>query len=129
MTDSLVQRTHQHTQRVICGIGWNEGGKLFVRDPETGGELYTQIIEVLDPIQRFVLRTDATTLGAAERTDYRLCTEENGTRLTIINTGYTVLGTTERNTSMEQNSIGFGMMLENIQAYIEGRSLPYPWGF
>lgn len=106
-----------------------EGGKLFVRDPETGDELYTQIIEVLDPIQRFVLRTDAATLGAAERTDYRLRAEENGTRLTIINTGYTVLGETERDTSMEQNSIGFGMMLENIQAYLEEQPLPYPWGF
>ncbi|XSG76695.1 SRPBCC domain-containing protein [Herpetosiphon llansteffanensis] len=105
------------------------GGKLFVRDPETGGELYTQIIELIDPIQRFVLRTDANTLGAAERTDYRLNAEANGTRLTIINTGYTLLDPSQRDTSMEQNSVGFGMMLENIQAYLEQRSLPYPWGF
>ena len=30
---------------------------------------------------------------------------------------------------MEQNAFGFGMMLENLQAHIEGKSLPYPGGF
>lgn len=30
---------------------------------------------------------------------------------------------------MEENTIGFGMMLENLLAYIEDRSLPVPGGF
>lgn len=30
---------------------------------------------------------------------------------------------------MEQNAFGFGMMLENLQAFVDGRSLPYPQGF
>jgi len=30
---------------------------------------------------------------------------------------------------MEQNAFGFGMMLENVKAQIEGKSLPYPGGF
>jgi hypothetical protein len=30
---------------------------------------------------------------------------------------------------MEQNAFGFGMALENLQAYLAGEDLPYPLGF
>jgi hypothetical protein len=30
---------------------------------------------------------------------------------------------------MEQNAFGFGMMLSNLKAQIEGEALPFPQGF
>ena len=40
-----------------------------------------------------------------------------------------MIGTSDtRHQNMEQNAFGFGMMLENLKAYIEGASLPSsPW--
>lgn len=105
------------------------GGRLFVRDSETGGELYTQVIEVVDPPQRLVLRSEPDASGSAEGTIYALHAEQTGTRLTITHTGYERLPEDERWNAMEQNGSGFGMVLENVQAFIDGRQLPYPGGF
>jgi hypothetical protein len=30
---------------------------------------------------------------------------------------------------MEQNAFGFGMMLENLRAFVDGQGLPVPGGF
>jgi hypothetical protein len=55
--------------------------------------------------------------------------ENGGTRLTITNAGYELEADDVRHNNMEQNAFGFGMMLENLEAYVEGRALAYPWGF
>jgi hypothetical protein len=34
-----------------------------------------------------------------------------------------------RHPRMEENTFGFGMMLDNLKAAVEGTSLPYPGGF
>ncbi|HWQ12647.1 MAG TPA: SRPBCC domain-containing protein, partial [Roseiflexaceae bacterium] len=103
------------------------GGRLFVRNPETGAEMYTQVIELIDPPHRFVTRSAPP--ETAHVTTYRLQEERGGTRLTITHAGYELEPAEMRWNNMEQNAFGFGMMLENVWAYVEGRTLPYPGGF
>ena len=105
------------------------GGRLYVPDPETGEETYVQVIRVLDPPHRFVIRSLSAAPGSAEITDHLLEEEQNGTRLTITNSGYELMPEDGRWSAMEQNAFGFGMMLENLRAYVEGQNLPTPSGF
>jgi uncharacterized protein YndB with AHSA1/START domain len=105
------------------------GGRLFVRDQETGGELYTQVIERLEPPHLLVQRSETPVAGTSEVTAYRLNAEDGGTRLTITHHGYETMPEDTRWAAMEQNGAGFGMMLANIKASIEGTDLPQPGGF
>lgn len=105
------------------------GGQLFAPDPETGAPRYTQIIQTIEPLQRFTLRSEPEANGNAYVTDYVLTDEKDGTRLTIAHSGYELDPEAERNDRIEQNGFGFGMMLLNIKAYVEGQSLPNPSGF
>jgi uncharacterized protein YndB with AHSA1/START domain len=105
------------------------GGRLFVPDPETGDETYVQVIQLVDAPQRFVTHSLPTSPGSSEVTAYLLQEERGGTRLTITNSGYELLPEDGRWSTMEQNAFGFGMMLENLQAYIESQDLPTPGGF
>jgi uncharacterized protein YndB with AHSA1/START domain len=99
------------------------GGKLFALDPETGAEQYTQLIE------QVALRTMPDPAGTFQITAYTLREEAGGTRLTVTSFGYETMPEEGRWSAMEQNAFGFGMMLENAKAYIEGNDLPYPYGF
>ena len=105
------------------------GGRLFTHDSETGDETNVQVIQLVDPPQRFVTHSLPASPGSAEVTAYLLQEERGGTRLTIINSGYELLPEDGRWSAMEQNAFGFGMMLENLRAYIEGKNLPTPSGF
>lgn len=105
------------------------GGRLFTPDPETGDEANVQVIQLVDPPRRLVMRTLPGSPGASHVTDYLLQEERDGTRLTITHSGYELLPDDERWSSMEQNAFGFGMMLENVRASIEGADLPTPGGF
>jgi uncharacterized protein YndB with AHSA1/START domain len=105
------------------------GGSLFTQDPETGGKANVQVIQLLDPPQHFVTHSLPATPGSSESTAYLLQEESGGTRLTITNSGYELLPDDERWSTMEQNAFGFGMMLENLRAYVESQDLPTPRGF
>jgi uncharacterized protein YndB with AHSA1/START domain len=105
------------------------GGKLYVLDAKTGAELHTQIIDAVEPPHRFVLHTPPDTSGKSEVTNYALREENGGTRLTIIHAGYERMTQETRWRAMEQNTFGFGMMLQNAKAFVEGKSLPVPSGF
>ena len=105
------------------------GGRLFTPDPETGNETNVQVIQLVDPPQRFVTHSLPATPGSSEVTAYLLQEERGGTRLTITNSGYELLPEDGRWSAMEQNAFGFGMMLENLRAYIESKDLPTPGGF
>jgi uncharacterized protein YndB with AHSA1/START domain len=105
------------------------GGKLFVADPESGAEKHTQIIEVIEAPYRFVTRTPTDGSGKSETTTYNLQAEGSGTRLTIQHSGYERIPEVERWASLEQNTFGFGMVLQNVKAYVEGQSLTVPGGF
>lgn len=105
------------------------GGRFFIPDPETGEETNVQVIQVVDPPRRFVTQSLPSSPGSAEVTAYLLQDEDHGTRLTITNSGYELLPEDGRWSTMEQNAFGFGMMLENLRAYIENKDLPAPGGF
>ena len=106
------------------------GGRLYVLDAESEAETHVQVIEVVDPPYQFATRALSESLEKLEEvTTYTLAEEKGGTRLTLTHSGYEVKTDEMRHQSMEQNAFGFGMMLENLQAYIEGASPPYPWGF
>jgi uncharacterized protein YndB with AHSA1/START domain len=105
------------------------GGRLFTPDPATGDETYVQVIELIDVPQRFVTRSIPSSPGSSETTAYLLQEERDGTRLTITNSGYELLSGDERWNTMEQNAFGYGMMLENLRAFIENKDLPTPGGF
>jgi hypothetical protein len=91
--------------------------------------MYTQVIEVLDPPHKLVTRSQPEPPAKPETTSYLLLEENGGTRLTLLYTGYQGLLDDDRRTRMEQDSMGFGMVLENIKAQVEGRDLPHPQGF
>jgi uncharacterized protein YndB with AHSA1/START domain len=99
------------------------GGRFFVPDPETGDETYVQVIEHLERPARFVTHSIPESPGSSEATVYLLQEERGGTRLTITNSGYQLLAGDERWSTMEQNAFGFGMMLENLRAYVESKDL------
>lgn len=105
------------------------GGKFFVREAETGAELYTQTIELIEPPHHFRIRSAEEPSGIAQVLLYSLQGENGGTRLTITHSGYEQAPEATRDSSMEQNAFGFGMMLENVRALCEDRALPYPGGF
>lgn len=105
------------------------GGRLFTRDPETGDEMYVQVIELVDPPQRLVMHSFAASPGSSEVTAYLLQEERDGTRLTVTHSGYELLPEDSRWASMEQNAFGFGQMLDNVRALVEGEELPTPGGF
>ena len=60
---------------------------------------------------------------------FTLTDEDGGTRVTILYIDAAPEWTVEIHTMMEQSAFGFGMMLDNLKAFIDGRDLPFPWGF
>jgi uncharacterized protein YndB with AHSA1/START domain len=111
------------------GTGLEVGGRMFVLNPETGAEMYVQVVEAVEPPYRLVTRSVPEPSEVVHVTTWQLEEENRGTRLILTHSGYELEPVEARATSMEQNAFGFGMMLENLAAYIEGKDLPYPQGF
>lgn len=105
------------------------GGRLFVYDNETQTEMYTQIIEKLDPPHEMVLRSEVEPTDTPATTTYTLQEEKGGTRLLIMHSGYEGLPEETRQQRLLQDEEGFTMMLGNIKAVVEKTSLPRPSGF
>lgn len=105
------------------------GGKLFTRDPQTGAELCTQIIRHVDPPEHFAIQTLPDASGAYQVTAYALQHEADGTRLTVTHTAHGDSAPADWEELSQQHAVGFGMMLENVRAHVEGNALPYPQGF
>jgi uncharacterized protein YndB with AHSA1/START domain len=91
--------------------------------------MYVQILETVDPPHRLVTRSVPEAEEPSYVTEWVLHEENDGTRLTLIHSGYEQDASDARWSSMEQNTFGFGMMLENVRAVIEGDCLPVPKGF
>jgi uncharacterized protein YndB with AHSA1/START domain len=109
------------------GTGPKVGGTLSVYNPETNTDMYVQIIDVVDPPNRLV--THSAPPDIPHVTTWTLVEENGGTRLTLTYTGFELEPDESRWINMEQNAFGFGMMLGNLKAHIDGVSLPYPQGF
>lgn len=111
------------------GTGLKVGGRMYVLNPETNAEMYTQVIEVVNPPAQLVTRSVPEPGEFATVTNWMLLEENGGTRLAIIYSGYELMPTDIRQQRMEENAFGFGMMLGNIKASVEGTPLPMPGGF
>ncbi|MAS34722.1 MAG: hypothetical protein CL610_11995 [Anaerolineaceae bacterium] len=111
------------------GTGLIEGGRLSVYDAENDTDMYVQVIEKVDPPYQLITRSEPAPEEVPQTTIWTLQEENQGTRLTITHTGYELQSADERPNNMEQNTFGFGMMLENLRALVEGQELPYPGGF
>jgi uncharacterized protein YndB with AHSA1/START domain len=105
------------------------GGELVAYDAETGANYSRQVIELLDAPHHLVLRTIAEPPAMQDVTTYTLREENGGTRFILTHAGYETAPVDERHQSLEQNAVGFGMMMENLAAYLLDQPLPYPWGF
>ncbi|MEO8394275.1 MAG: SRPBCC domain-containing protein [Chloroflexota bacterium] len=108
------------------GTGLHVGGRISVYDPETDSDMYVQVIDAVDAPRRLVTRTED---PPPHSTIWSLNEEDGGTRLTLTHTGYENEPDDARHNSTEQNAFGFGMMLMNLKAQIEGEALPNPGGF
>jgi uncharacterized protein YndB with AHSA1/START domain len=106
------------------------GGRYYVYNSETGSEMYVQVIELIDPPHQLVTRSLPEPPDTiVKTTTYTLTEEDGGTRLTLTHSGYEQSPDDTRWGEMEQNTFGFGMMLQNAKAYLEGQNLPFPGGF
>ncbi|MFN8420994.1 MAG: SRPBCC domain-containing protein [Anaerolineae bacterium] len=105
------------------------GGKLYVYDVSTESEMYVQIIEIVDPPHRFASRSTANLSEVPLVTTYTLEEEMGGTRVFLTHAGYEVESDASRHQNMEQNAFGFGLALDNLKAYSEGKEPPNPFGF
>lgn len=117
------------------GIQWRGtelkvGGQFSVYNAELDKDMYIQVIEHVDPPRQLITRSLPEEAGEVPHiTIWTLVEENGGTRLLIANTGYELEAADIRTQNMEQNTFGFGMMLENLKAVIEGEPLPFPGGF
>lgn len=103
------------------------GGRLAVVNPETGAEEYPQVLEVVDPPRHLAMRSEPP--AVAHTTSWTLEEENGGTRLILTDEGYELEAEDLRHNTLEQNTFGYSMMLENLRAVVEGRAVPYPGGF
>jgi uncharacterized protein YndB with AHSA1/START domain len=111
------------------GTSLQVGGKMAVYDPETNHDLIVQVVEKVDPPRQLVMRSEVQPPDTPHVTTWTLEEENGGTRLTLTFTGYELEPDSTRDKNMDENGVGFTMMLENIKAHVEGVSLPYPQGF
>jgi uncharacterized protein YndB with AHSA1/START domain len=107
--------------------GTQVGAQLSVVDPETGADTYIQTIEVVEPPHRFATRS--TPPEDIMLSLWTLTEENGGTRLTLTYSGYEDVAAEGRADLLEQNTFGFGMMLDNLKAIVENGELPTPGGF
>lgn len=109
--------------------GSGVGARLYIEDPQTGAEMYPQVLEVVEHPSRLVLRSLAEPPDVPFVTSYTLTEERDGTQLTLRYSGYEGLPEELRQQLIDGNSAGFELMLGNIKAFLEGTPLPQPQGF
>ncbi len=91
-----------------------------------GMDVEVALVVVVDPPRQLTTRSLP---DMSLETSYMLEEENGGTRFTVIETGFESLPEAERQSRFDQDGAGWEMALENLNAYIEGRTLPRPEGF
>lgn len=81
----------------------------------TDTDIQQATITVVDPPSQFALRWSEQGLLTA----FRLEEENEGTRVTILETGYEALPEAERQQWVDDTYEGYGMSLENLKTYLE----------
>jgi uncharacterized protein YndB with AHSA1/START domain len=100
-----------------------------VKFHHVSSETLVATIDVLDPMDEFALRwqPDKTYPQLVLTTGFLLEDEEDGTRVTITECGYEALPEDLRQTWVDSTNEGYGMSMENLKAYLEGRSILHIW--
>jgi uncharacterized protein YndB with AHSA1/START domain len=90
-------------------------------------EILLATIEVVDPPRQFTVRwqADETYPHMNLVTSFLLVTENNGTRVTLSESGYEHLPEAERQQWMDATGAGYTLSMENLKAHLEGRDLPH----
>ena len=101
--------------------------KFFHKDSNSDTDILQATIEVINPLRQFTLRwqPDKTYPAMTLVTTFMLEEENGGTRVTIIESGYEALPDDLRQQWLDQTGVGYAGSMENLQAYLEGRSLPH----
>lgn len=100
------------------------GGKIYAE----GYESQMGIIEVLDAPRAFGYRWTSADEPITTLTTFTLDEENGGTRVTISETMSGDLSDAAIRARLGGNENGWQIALENIQAYLEGKPLPFPNG-
>jgi uncharacterized protein YndB with AHSA1/START domain len=84
-------------------------------------------IEVVDPPRQFTLRwqPDREYPAMTLVTTFLLEEENEGTRVTISESGYETMPAAARQQWLEAVGQGYAKSVENLKAHLEGRSLPF----
>lgn len=93
------------------------GGIMKFYNTET--DIAIHKIEILDPPHELRLSWEED--GKPMRTTFKLNEERNGTRVTIIETGFEQLSVEKRQKRVDETAKGYGMSLENLKAHVEAR--------
>ena len=99
--------------------------KFYNKDNPEDHQIAT--IEVVDPLQQFTLRwqPDRQYPEVTLVTRFLLTEENDGTRVTIHEGGYEALSDTVRQQWLDATGNGYTMSIENLKAFLEGRSIPH----
>lgn len=89
-------------------------------------DIEVALIELVDPPRRITTRHLP---NRSLTTTYTLEEEHGGTRFTVTETGFESLSEEARKARLAQDDKSWEMALENLKAYLDGRSLPRPEGF
>jgi uncharacterized protein YndB with AHSA1/START domain len=85
------------------------------------GDMIHATIAVLDPPRQFSIHWPPQPNYQAENayTIFDLAEENNGTRITVTETGYEALSGEARQQRMERSGQGYTMVMANLKAYVE----------
>ena len=99
--------------------------KFYNKDNPEDHQIAT--IEVVDPLQQFTLRwqPDRQYPEVTLVTSFLLAEENDGTRVTIHESGYEALSDDLRQQWLDATGNGYTMSMENLKAFLEGRSIPH----
>jgi uncharacterized protein YndB with AHSA1/START domain len=103
---------------------FQKGNRISIRVGEM--EMEVAEVELLDPPRQITTRS---LQEPSLTTTYLLAEENGGTRFTVIEAGFELLSPEARQARADQDGKGWEMALENLHAYLDGKSLPHPEGF
>ncbi|MCA0457779.1 MAG: SRPBCC domain-containing protein [Chloroflexi bacterium] len=103
------------------------GARVEFYNKDNHADMQVATITVVDPPREFTLRWESPTGYPATTliTSFLLNSEADGTRVTIHESGYETVPADERQQWLDATGNGYGMSVENLKAYLEGRPIPY----
>ena len=99
--------------------------KFYNKEDRADSQIAT--IEIVDQPRQFTLRwqPDKQYPAMTLITTFTLAEENGGTRVTLRESGYEAIPENERQEWFDATANGYTMSMENLKAYLEGRSIPH----